>query len=84
MIWKYIESIKKQNEINRKTLAINQRIKIKRVVQDCSMMGGYAVVYDDYRYRCEDFAAITDILCWIEYGEVCVDNFILISMQFKD
>lgn len=76
-----LDKLHKKNEQNRKKLGRMQCIKIKNITPDASFMGGYAVIYDDYRYRCEDFAAITDIFSWIQWGEIYVDNFGIIKAR---
>lgn len=76
-----LKDIQKKNEQNRIRLRRMQCIRIKDIIQDPGFMGGYQVIYDDYRYRCEDFAAITDILSWIKWGEIYVDNFGIIKAR---
>lgn len=72
----YLSNLKKQNEALRKTANKVLCLKVKRVMPDASVMGGYIVYYFDYRTRCDNYAAINDVLYWVQIGEIYVDNLV--------
>lgn len=72
----YLNELKRQNESLRRTGNKMSCIKIKQIVPDNSVLGGYEVWYFDYRIKSDSFASINDILYWVQIGEIYVDNFI--------
>lgn len=79
-----LTDLKKKNEINRKKLAHNQRIRVIDISLEPGLLQPSIVVtYDDYRYSCRDYASITEVLYWIDYGIICVDTFETIPVKLK-
>jgi hypothetical protein len=62
------------NSLMHRQLDKRHCLKVTRVTKDSSVMGGYLVRYDDYSIMSSDYAAISDVVNWVQWGERYVDN----------